>query len=1044
MKLSDISIERPVFATVMSFVIVLFGVISFTRLPVREYPDVDPPIVSVTTFYRGASPSVVETEITDVLEEQFATIEGIKTIQSTSREQGSVITIEFELKRDVDEAANDVRDRVSRIRGSLPTEAEDPIIAKVDTNAQPIFWVALYSDRHDGLEISEAADLILKDRLQRLPGVGNVFIGAERRYAMRVWIDHQRLVAYGLTPLDVERAVSLANAEIPGGRVEGESREFSVRTRGEISDPEEFAAIVIAEQDGRTVRLRDVAEVALGPEDERTIARFNGQPSVGLGIVKQKQASTLEVAEEVRNLLPELQQLLPEGMTLAAAYDSSTFIEASIDQVAETIIIAVILVLLVVFLFLKSVRATLIPALAIPISIVGTFAAIYFLGYTINILTLLALVLSIGLVVDDAIVMLENIYRHMEMGKPRLQAAYDGAREIGFAVLATSLALVAIFIPVAFLTGTVGRLFNEFGITVAVAVAISTFVALSLSPMLCSQILRPLHGGKANWASRSFDAFFEALDRIYGRTLGGALRYRMVSIVGALLLIGVSAFIFVSLPRELVPTEDRGIAFGVVIAPEGATLDYTDSYMRELEQILLPVEERRALFTATGLGFGGPGQVTNGFAFFNLVPREERERSAQDVVGALFPRTFSIPGVLAFLVNPPSLGGGFNSSPVEYVLQADTYEELGQAVGGLMGQASQLGYLINLDTDLRLNKPELDITIDRERAAQLGVNVTEIGSALESLLGGRVVSDFRRGAKQYDVIVQMRPTDRATPEVIEEVYVRGSGGLVRLANLVTVAETVAPKELNHFNRVRAATVTANLPPGFPLGQALDDLDAIAERDLPPTIQRSLSGQSLEFRESSSKLYFMFILAIVFIFLVLAAQFESFIHPITILLSVPLAIFGALVSLWVFQQSLNIYSQIGLIMLVGLVTKNSILIVEYANQRRLHGESILDAVANASRIRLRPILMTSFATIFGVLPIALGVGAGAESRQPLGIAVVGGMLFSTFLTLYFVPVVYSYLARLTRLDRRDRLGEGQLDAPDAHAHPKVATEAGAAV
>lgn len=1014
MKLSEISIRRPVFATVLSLVIILFGVIGFSRLPVREYPDVDPPIVSVTTFYRGASPSVVETEITDVLEEQFSTIEGVKTITSNSREQGSVISVEFELQRDVDEAANDVRDRVSRISGSLPSEAEDPIVAKVDTNAQPIFWIGLSSDRHTGLELSEAADLILKDRFQQLPGVGNVFIGAERRYAMRVWLDHHRIVAYGLTPLDVERAISAANAEIPGGRVEGESREFSVRTRGEISTSAEFENIVISETEGRTVRLRDVAEVQLGPEDERTIARFNGQSAIGLGIVKQNKASTLEVAAEVRDLMPEAAALLPEGMRLDVAYDSSTFIEDSIRQVRDTILIAMFLVLFVVFLFLRSFRATLVPALAIPISIIGTFAALYFLGYTINILTLLALVLSIGLVVDDAIVMLENIYRHMEMGKSRLQASFDGAKEIGFAIIATSLALIAIFIPVAFLTGTVGRLFNEFGVAVAVAVAISSFVALTLSPMLCSKILRPLHGNSDNWAARTFDGFFVRLDRTYAAILNRALRWRVATILFSILLVVGSVFVFQRLPRELVPVEDRGIAFGIVIAPEGATLDYTDGYMRQLEEILMPMPQRQALFTATGLGFGGPGQVTNGFVFFNLVPRSERDASAQEIVGGLFPQTFGIPGVLAFLVNPPSLGGGFSSSPIEYVLQADTYEQLGQAVGAVMGKASELGYLINLDTDLRLNKPELNITIDRDRAAQLGVSVTEIGSALESLLGGRVVSNFKRASKQYDVIVQMRATDRATPEVVEEVYVRGTGGLVRLANLVEVTETVAPKELNHYNRIRSATLSANLPPGFELGGALDDMDRVADEVLPAGIRRELSGQSREFRESSSKLLYMFVLAIVFIFLVLAAQFESFIHPITILLSVPLAVFGALVSLALFGQSLNIYSQIGLIMLVGLVTKNAILIVEYANQRREMGESILDAVKNAALIRLRPILMTSFATIFGVLPIALGLGAGAESRQPLGIAVVGGLLFSTFLTLVVVPVVYTLMARFSKV------------------------------
>jgi multidrug efflux pump len=1014
MKLSNVSIERPVLATVMSLVILLLGVIAFQRLPVREYPDIDPPIVSITTFYRGASPSVVESEITDVLEEQLATIEGVKTLTSSSREQGSVITVEFELGRDVDEAANDVRDRVSRVRGQLPREAEDPIIGKVDTNAQPIFWLALSSDRHSGLELSDIADRILKERLQRLPGVGNVFIGAERRYAMRVWLDPQRLAAHDLTAQEVEAAIRLANAEIPGGRVEGERREFSVRTRGELAAPEEFAAIIIAESDEYRVRLGDVADVSIGAEDERTVARYNGRPSVGLGIIKQTKASTLDVAAAVREVLPELRTSLADGMRIDVAYDSSQFIQNSIDQVSHTLIIAMFLVVLVVFFFLKSLRATIIPALAIPISIVGTFAVIYFLGFTINILTLLALVLAIGLVVDDAIVMLENVFRHMEMGKSRRRAALDGAGEIGFAIIATTVALVAVFVPVAFLTGTVGRLFNEFGLSLAVAVIISTFVALSLTPMLSSKMLRPLHGGGAGWATRSFDAFFAFLDRIYDATLRFAVRRPWLVVTAALVLVGVGVGVFRMLPRELVPTEDRGVAFGIVIAPEGSTLEYTDRYMRELESVLLPLPERRGLFTATGLGFGGPGRVTNGFVFLNLKPRDEREKSQQQIVRELFPRTFAIPGVLAFVINPPSLGGRFSSSPVEYVLQAEDYDTLGRAVGTMMGKASQLGYLVNLDTDLRLNKPELSITIDRERAAALGVSVTEIGTTLETMLGGRVVTQYKRGAKQYDVIVQLRPTERATPDIIEEIHLRGAGGLVQMANVVRVEETVGPKELNHFNRVRSATLTASLAPGVSLGQALDDLDRIAREDLPGGVRTALDGQSREFRESSSKLYVMFVLAVVFIFLVLAAQFESFIHPLTILLSVPLAVVGALVCLLVFSQSLNIYSQIGLIMLIGLVTKNSILIVEFANQLRKAGKSVTEAVVEASRIRLRPILMTSFATIFGVLPIALGIGAGGESRQPLGIAVVGGMLFSTMLTLVLVPVVYALMARFTRL------------------------------
>lgn len=1013
MKLSTVSIQRPVFASVMSFTILLFGIIAFTRLPVREYPDIDPPIVSVVTFYRGASPNVVETEITNVLEEQFATLEGVKTLTSSSREQGSVITIEFELSRNVDEAANDVRDRVSRVRARLPREIDDPVISKVDANAQPIVWLALSSDRHSGLELTDVADRVLKERIQRLTGVGSVFIGGERRYAMRVWLDPLRMAAHDLTTQDVEAAIRRENAEIPAGRVEGEKREFSVRTRGELSTPEEFGAIIVAQKENSIVRLADIAGVNVGAEDERTVARYNGKAAVGLGVVKQSKASTVDVAEEVSRAIDELSGLLPAGMKLEVAYDSSVFIKDSINEVAETLIIAMCLVVLVVLAFLKSFRATLIPSVAIPISIIGALAVAYFAGFTINILTLLALVLAIGLVVDDAIVVLENVYRHIELGKNRRQAAFDGSKEIGFAVVATTIALVAVFVPLAFLTGSVGRLFNEFGVSLAVAILISGFVALTLTPMLCSRILKPLHGTSQSWASRSFDAFFDSLNVWYERILRAALQRKGWMMIGAVLTVALSAVLLRFLPTELVPIEDRGIAFGIVIAPEGATLEYTDRYMREVEQRLLALPECRSLFTAVGLGFGGPGRVTNGFLFLRLKPRSDRDKSQQQVVQELFPQLISIPGVLAFVINPPSIGGRFSSSPVEYVLQADSYEELNQAVGIVMGEASKLGYLINLDTDLRLNKPQLDLTIDRERAAGLGASVTDIGTTLETFLGGRVVTNFKRGTKQYDVILQMKPAARAQPDAIREIYIRGSAGLVQLANVVRIDETLAPKELNHYNRVRSATLTANLVPGVSLGQALDDLDRIAAEKLPAGIKREFGGQSLEFKSSSSSLYFMFALAIIFIYLVLAAQFESFVHPFTILLSVPLAVFGALLTLFIFGQTLNIYSQIGLIMLVGLVTKNSILIVEFANQLRERGKTALDAVIEAAIIRLRPILMTSFATIFGVLPIAIGLGAGAESRRPLGLAVVGGMFFSTFLTLVLVPVVYFLLARFTK-------------------------------
>jgi multidrug efflux pump len=1012
MKLSHISIQRPVLATVLSLTIVLFGIISFTQLPVREYPDIDPPIISIISLYRGASSSVVETEISDVLEEQFATLEGVKTITSTSTEGGSVITIEFELNRDVNEAANDVRDRVSRIRGTLPREIEDPVISKVDANAQAIVWLGLSSTKHSGLELTEFAELVLKEKIQRLPGVGSVILGGERRYAMRVWLDPHKLAAHQLTTYDIENAIRNENAEIPGGRVEGEKREFSVRTRGELSTPKGFGAIIVSQKGNDVVRLRDVADVNVGAEDERTIARWNGEPAIGLGIVKQSKASTIDVAAVIQEALVELDLLLPEGMKLDVAYDSSIFINESILEVQETLLIALALVVLVVLAFLKSFRATIIPTLAIPISIIGSLAVVYFAGFTINILTLLGMVLSIGLVVDDAIVVLENIFRHMEKGKTRWQAAIDGSKEIGFAVVSTTIALVAVFVPLAFLSGNVGRLFNEFGVAVAVAVLISGFVALTLTPMLSSKLLKPLHGTSKGWASRSFDTFFNFLNKIYDRTLRFALNHRVIMLIGGITLFLLAYGLFILLPSELVPVEDRGVAFGIVLAPEGATLDYTDSYVREIERRILPLPERQGLFTATGLGFGGPGSVTNSFMFLNLKSRGEREKSQQQIVQELFPQLITIPGVLAFVINPPSLASNFSSSPIEYVLQGESYEELNNAIGIMMSEAMKLGYLINLDTDLKLNKPQLDIHIDRERASGLGLSVTDIGYTLETFLGGRVVTDFKRGSKQYDVILQMKPDARSTPDAIQNIYLRGNGGLVPLANVVNVEKTVAPKELNHYNRIRSAKLSASLIPGITIGQALDDLDRIAKEKLTQGIKREYAGQSLEYKTSSSALYFMFLLAIIFIYLVLSAQFESFVDPFTILLSVPLAVFGALLTLYVFGESLNIYSQIGLIMLIGLVTKNGILIVEFANQQRAQGFSINDAVIGAATIRLRPILMTSLATIFGILPIAIGLGAGAESRRPLGLVIVGGMLFSTFLTLIIIPVVYSFLARFT--------------------------------
>ncbi|MEO5617095.1 MAG: efflux RND transporter permease subunit [Candidatus Eisenbacteria bacterium] len=1023
MKLSELSIERPVLATVMSLAIVLFGVLSYTFLPVREYPDIESPVVSVTTFYRGANPQVVETEITDILEEQLSTLEGVKLLTSSSAEQVSNITIEFNLGRDVDKAANDVRDRVSRVRGQLPATAEDPTVAKQDVNAQPIIWLALYGERYNTLDLSEFARNELAEKLQRLEGVGAVIVGGERRYAMRIWLDSQRLAAYGLTVSDVSQALRAGNAEIPSGRVEGKGREFAVRTKGDLDRPEQFASIVLTADGDRTVKLGDVAQIELGAEDDRSAARFNTLPAVGLGIVKQQKASTVDVANATRDAIPGLRQLLPAGMQLDVAYDSATFIEESIHEVVVSLGIAVFLVFVVIFIFLGSIRATLIPALAIPVSVIGTFTVTYALGYSINILTLLALVLAIGLVVDDAIVMLENIHRHMEMGKPRLRASIEASREIGFAIIATTITLVAVFVPVAFLQGQVGRLFSEFGVAVAVSVLISGFVALTLTPMLCSRFLSahasvPAEGLAGDGpASRptgfraNFDRQFERLTTAYDRSLRFAIARRwLVMGVTAVLVVAIGV-LFRFLPSETVPTEDRGWIFNVIRAPEGATLEYTDRYVRVVEDMYQKLPAKDRMFTAVGLF----GPVTDGFMFVGLKPKAERA-SAQALAGQMFPQLFGIPGVMAFAFNPPSLSGGFGQ-PVQFVLKADSYEELSRSVGLMMAEAQKLGYLVNMDTDLKLNKPQLEIQIDRDRASELGVSVSEIGNTLQVLLGGSEVTRFKRGNHQYEVMLQLPKQDRSSPTAINDLYVRGPRGLVQLASVVRVEEKVSPRELNHFNRVRSATLTASLAPGATIGTAITDLTAIARRVLPPGVQSDLSGESREYAESSSGLNLIFVIALVFIFLVLAAQFESFIHPMTILFSVPLAVFGALLTLFIFRMSVNIFSQVGLIMLIGLVTKNAILIVEYANQRREQGESVIDAVLNASRIRLRPILMTTLATIFGILPIALGLGAGAESRKPLGMSVVGGMLFSTFLTLVVVPVVYTMLARFAPVKSR---------------------------
>lgn len=1013
MVLSSLSISRPVLATVMSLMIVLLGMISFDRLPVREYPNIDAPIMSVRTVFKGASASVIESQITQPLEDSLSGIEGVRTVKSVSREEVSQITVEFLRERDPEAAANDVRDRVARVRGLLPEAADDSVVAKIEADAQAILWLAFSSDRQSPLEITDYADRVVADQLKTLPGVASVIIGGQRRYAMRVWLDAQRLVAYGLTVQDVEAALRAQNVELPAGRIEGAMREFTVQAATDLKTPEEFGSVIIRQAGDTPVRIRDVGRVELGAADDRNIIRVNGLPAVGLGIVKQSTANTLEVARAVKAEMPRLQTALPPGMKLQIGFDSSIFIEKSIAAVYKTMSEALVLVVAVIFLFLRSWRATLIPFVTIPVSLIGAFAFLYAFGFTINVLTLLGLVLAIGLVVDDAIVMLENIYRHIEEGMPPLEAAQKGAREIGFAVLAMTLTLASVFAPLAFATGNTGRLFTEFALTVAAAVLVSGFVALTLTPMMCSRLLKheTRHGALFMLGER----VLSGMNRGYRNLLNHVLNVRWITL-GLFALAALAAWgLMKSLKSELAPTEDRGFFIGFMLAPEGSTMAYTDQYARQLEGIYKTVPEIRTAFVVVAPGLERPNPVNTALSFVMLKPWEERTRSQMDITQSLGPRMFvSMPGVLAFPINPPSLGQSFRNPPLQFVVQAPAYQELDSVLEKLMVKVRAYPGLVNADTDLKLNKPQISVSVNRDKAADMGVGVDSIGRTLESLMGGREVTRFKREGEQYDVIVQLEPKDRATPQDLGVVYVRGAeGDLTPLSNLVAIEETVAPKELNHFNRQRAAIISANIAPGYTLGDALTFMDQAAKESLPANFQTTLDGQSREFRESGKTLLVTFGLALVFIYLVLAAQFESFRGPLVIMLTVPLAMTGALLALKLTGGTLNVYSQIGLIMLVGLITKHGILIVEFANQLREQGRTIRDAVVEAAGLRLRPILMTTAAMVLGAVPLAIATGAGAESRSPIGWVIVGGLLLGTLLTLFVIPVAYTLLSARVR-------------------------------
>ena len=1024
MKLSDLSIRRPVLASMVSLALVLFGAIGYTRLAVREFPDVDPPIVSVSTELPGANPQVVESAVTDILEEELSTVEGLRTLTSSSAEGFSNITLEFNLERGVEAAAQDVRDKVARIRGRLPEDVREPVVAKQEADAQPFYWLALSGENYEMLKLSDIADRLVKSRLQTLPGVGQARIFGERRFSMRVWLSSSELSARGLTVQDVQQAIRSRNVEVPAGRIESDRREFTVRSLGELKTPDEFAELVVSNTNGVLVKLKDLARVELGAEDERSELRFKGTPSVAIGVVRQSKSNIIQVADAIRQELPRIQQSLPPGVKLSIGFDQSTFVSRSIREAQDTLILAALLVVIIIFVFLRNLRATIIPGLAIPTSIVATFAIMYFLGFSINNFTLLALTLAIGIVVDDAIIVLENAYRHQEeLGESPEEAAVNGTREIGFAVIATTISLVAVFTPLAFLKGSTGRLFNEFGIAVAGSVVISGFVALTLTPMLCAKILRvpQRHGA----LYRVLEGGFNALAAGYSRSLRSALRYRW-AVLGVVVLLTLGAgLVFRSLKREFVPAEDKGWFMTFIIAPEGSSLAYTDGYQRQAEAILSKTKDVESYFSVVNIGDG----VSRGIIFSNLVDFAQRTRPIQDIIGEVQGQFFGIPGVMAFASNPPAFGWG---SPVNFVIGNPDFDLLVKGNDTLLARARQVKGLLNVDSDLRVNKPELTVNFDRDRAEDLGVPVGDVATTLQVLLGGNRTSTFTRNNKQYDVIVQLDPRARATPSDMTGLYVRGRAGeLIKLDALASVKEGVGARELNHFNRVRSSTLTASLAPGFTLGEAMDSLNRIAREVLPKGSSTALAGESRELEESGSSLYFAFLLALLVVFMVLASQFESLVHPFTVLFAVPLAVTGALFTLKLAGATLNLYSQIGMILLIGLVTKNSILLVEYINQLKERGLATVPAALEAGRIRLRPILMTSVSTVMGAVPIAFGLGAGSISRRPLGYAIVGGVLFSTLLTLYVVPAVYVIFdGLLVRMHGRARAPEHRLAPAEA--------------
>jgi len=1011
MSLSSLSIRRPVLSIVMSLVIVIFGVVGFMSLGVREFPNVDPPIINVMTTYPGANADVIENQITEPLEESISGIAGIRTLRSNSSDGRSRITVEFDLGVDMEAAANDVRDRVSRVMRALPPDVDAPIVAKADGDADAIMAIAITSNARTLMELSDFAERVFQERLQTIPGVSAVQIWGQRRHAMRIFIDAERLAAHGLTPIDLRNALVRENIELPTGSLIGQATELSVRTAGRLTTEEEFNNLIILERGGNVVRVRDIGHARLAPENERTIMRRDGIPSIVVALVAQPGVNQLHIAEEFYRRIDEITAELPPDINVVLGFDTTRFVVRSINEVVQTVALAFILVLIVIFVFLRNWRTTLIPVIAIPISLIGTFFVMFAFGFSINVLTLLAIVLAIALVVDDAIIMMENIYAKIERGIPPKEAAVQGAKEMFFAIVSTTIVLIAVFMPIIFLPGMTGRLFREFAIVIAGAVAISSFVALTLSPMLCSRILK--RSEKQNKFFQTTEAWFVMLAARYRLLLNRFMKKPIWTVMILVASFGVIYVCYINLRTELAPQEDRDTITLAATAQEGFSFEMMDAYMFDLYNLVLDnlhPDEIESIAVNTP-GWGGGSNTGN--MRISLTPASERTRSQQEIASILTREVRELSCARVAVRQPATIqvgrgGGGGNT--VHFILQGPNLEMFREYLPRFLDEAQQNPTFSFVDANLRFNSPEVRIEIDRDRARTLGISVQDVAQTLQFGLSGTRYGFFVMDGRQFPIIGQFDKINRNTPNDIRSLYVRNNNGrLIQMDNLVTIVEQANPPQRHRYNRFLSATITAQMAPGVTLGEAVDELQAIAKNTLPESFRTELSGQARDMQDSAGAMMFALILALVLVYLVLAAQFESFRDPLIILFTVPLALTGALFSLWYFQETLNIFSQIGIIMLIGLVTKNGILIVEFANQKKARGMSVVQAVQESAQQRFRPILMTSLSTIFGILPIALAMGAGAESRVSMGIAVIGGMALATLLSLFVIPVVYSWLS-----------------------------------